>query len=504
MPRLIAASTAVFFFMLTSTIPAMTQSADLGIFERNNDIGAVKHPGSAVYSAETQEYTVTGSGANMWFGTDEFHYLWKSIQGDFIARAEFRFVGEGVDPHRKVGWTVRNNFKPGSAHVNASVHGDGLASLQYRRSAGADTEEVKSEDQGPNVIQLERRGDTWILSTATLGQPFKTVELTDMPLRREVFIGLYVCSHNPDVVEKAVFRNVRIVRPAPADLVPYREYLGSHLEVMDVESGHRKILYTSAHSLQAPNWTLDGKTLIYNSHGLLYNYDLATDQISILNTGFANNNNNDHVLSFDGAMLAISHHNAEDDGTSTIYTLPGAGADHPTPITKPGVGASYLHGWSPDGKDLVFTGQRNGKYDIYKVNIKTRMETQLTDTEGLDDGPEYSPDGKYIYFNSTRSGNMQLWRMKHDGKNPQQLTFDPYNNWFPHRPPDNRWIVFISYPPEVDPVDHPFYKHVLLRLMPVGGGEPKVIGYLYGGQGTINVPSWSPDSKRIAFVTNSN
>lgn len=140
---------------------------------------------------------------------------------------------------------------------------------------------------------------------------------------------------------------------------------------------------------------------------------------------------------------------------------------------------------------------------IYKIKSKGGKEIRLTDATGLDDGSEYSPDGKYIYFNSTRTGNMQLWRMKPNGKEQEQLTFDAYNNWFPHISPDGKWIVFLSYMPDVKADDHPFYKHVYLRIMPAAGGQPKVIAYFYGGQGSINVPSWSPDSKRVAFVSNS-
>jgi Tol biopolymer transport system component len=171
-------------------------------------------------------------------------------------------------------------------------------------------------------------------------------------------------------------------------------------------------------------------------------------------------------------------------------------------VTKPGVGASYLHGWSPDNKKMVFTGNRNGAYDIYAIDIDSGKEHQLTNQNTLDDGPEYSPDGEFIFFNSTRTGKMKLWRMKANGEDQTQLTFDEYNDWFPHISPDKKWIAFISFPKDIDPSDHPFYKHCLLRIMPYNGGTPKVMAYIYGGQGSINVPSWSPDSKKIAFVTN--
>jgi Tol biopolymer transport system component len=239
--------------------------------------------------------------------------------------------------------------------------------------------------------------------------------------------------------------------------------------------------------------------LIYNSNGRLYRFDLATKTPTVIDTGFATSNNNDHVLSFDGKMIAISHHSAEDGNNSIVYTLPIEGG---TPKRITALGPSYLHGWSLDGKFLAYTGARNGAYNIYTIPVDGGEETQLTHTEGLDDGPEYSPDGNYIYFNSTRSGTMQIWRKGPDGSAQEQLTDDEYNNWFPHLSPDGQSVVFLSYYEQVAPQAHPPYKRVYLRSMPANGGAPKVVAYVYGGQGTMNVPSWSPDSKRIAFVSN--
>lgn len=495
-------STIFIIFLMIAFLNSPYAQNKIGIFDNHTDIGHPKHPGFSTYDDDDQTYTVAGAGNNMWFEQDEFQYLWTTIQGDFILRAEVKFLGNGVDPHRKAGWIIKPNLDGNSPHVNASTHGDGLTSLQYRKTIGGLTEQIISQDSFPDVIQLERRGSTFIMSTAVFGEELTSVEIKNMEMDNEVYVGLYVCSHNPEIVETAVFRNVRIVRPAGPDLVPYRDYLGSHLEVMDVETGLRKIIYSNEHSIQAPNWTVDGKRLIYNSKGRLYNYELATNVVTPLNTGFAVNNNNDHVLTFDGKLLGISHHSEAEDGRSTIYYLSSNGDSTPVQVTKPGAGFSYLHGWSPDNKKMIFTGQRNDQYDIIRVDVESGEEEKLTDLATLDDGPEYSPDGKHIFFNSVRTGTMQLWRMDADGSNQVQLTFDDYNDWFPHISPDKKWIVFISFPKDINPSDHPFYKRCLLRIMPYEGGKPKVIGYVYGGQGTINVPSWSPDSKKIAFVTN--
>jgi len=236
-----------------------------------------------------------------------------------------------------------------------------------------------------------------------------------------------------------------------------------------------------------------------DTRGRLVRYDLATGQTTTIDTATNTRNNNDHVLSFDGTMLAISDSSAGNG--SAIYTVPASGGSPKriTPLTP-----SYMHGWSPDGTTLVYTAQRDNDFDVYAAAADgTGAERNLTKSKGLDDGPEYSPDGNFIYFNSVRSGSMQIWRMRPDGSNPEQLTNDDWNNWFPHVSPDGHSVAFISFPKDVDPADHPYYKHVLLRVMPAAGGQARVVAYVYGGQGTMNVPSWSPDSRMLAFVGNS-
>ena len=471
-----------------------------GMFDGNEDVGNPVKKGTATYNAESQQYTMSCGGKNMWANDDQFRFLWKKIKGDFMISATVRFIGKGTDPHRKIGIIARNELTPNSPYADACVHGDGLTSLQSRHADTAQTAQIVSQTVGAVNIELQRMGNTFTFSAATPGENYKTTS-KELLLNDEVYAGLFICSHNENVVEQAVFSNVRIIIPPAKDFRPYRDYIGSQLEVMDVQTGHRKILYSVPNSIQAPNWTNDGKHLIYNSEGLLYKFNLQSNTPEKLNTGFANQNNNDHVISFDGKQMAISHHVGE-KRISTLFTLPITGSDKPVQVTSPDSGHSYLHSWSTDGKKLIFTGQRNNQYDIWAIDIASKKETQLTNTPTLDDSPEYSPDGKWIYFNSVRTGTMKLWRMKPDGGNQEQITFDEYNDWFPHFSPDGKWIVYLSYPKEINPSDHPWYQKIYLRLMPAGGGVPKTIAYVYGGQGTINVPSWSPDSKRIAFVSN--
>ena len=488
-------------------VSTRAQETRLGQFEGHTGVGPPKIAGSATYNAVSQEYTLAAAGTNMWEARDEFHFVWKRMKGDFILQARVELLGQGVDAHRKLGWMVRASLDADSPYADAAVHGDGLTSLQYRRSKGGITDEVVSAVKGADVVQLERKGNAYTFSAARYGEPFTATRLPALALGDEVYVGLFLCSHNPDVVERAIFRDVRIIRPAKDGFVPYRDYIGSQLEVLDLASGHAQVVYSSAQPFEAPNWTRDGNALVYNSsgssegRGRLYRFDLATRQPALIDTGFAKRNNNDHVLSFDGGTLGISDHTTG-DGESVIFTVPLQGG---TPRRITPRAPSYLHGWSPDGKYLVYTGGRNDEYDIYRIPADGRgVETRLTDTKGLDDGPEYSPDGKFIYFNSVRSGTMQIWRMKPDGQDPERITLadDGYQNWFPHLSPDGRWIAFLSFAKEVDPSDHPYYQRVYLRLMPAEGGAPRVIAYVYGGQGTINVPSWSPDGRMLAFVSN--
>lgn len=272
----------------------------------------------------------------------------------------------------------------------------------------------------------------------------------------------------------------------------------SVLETVDVQSGERTILAEFDHLIEAPNWTHDGSTLIYNSRGHMVAFDIASRTSRIIDTGFAVHCNNDHVLSPDQTQLAVSHH-PEEDGLSRIYIVPLEGGE---PVLVTPQGPSYLHGWSPDGGTLAYCAERNGQYDIYTIPVEGGAETQLTDLPGLDDGPEYSPDGRHIWFNSVRTGLMQVWRMNADGSDPVQMTVDESNSWFPHVSPDGEKVAYITYRKgDVHPGDHPPGRHVEIRLMPADGGSYRTLVKLFGGQGTLNVNSWSPDSRRLAFVS---
>jgi len=503
--------------LLATSAAGSPNGGALGDFEAHGDVGSPKIGGYATYNAASQVYTLSAGGANIWAKRDEFQFAWRKMKGDFIVQAQVEFLGAGVELHRKAGIMARASIADfDSAYVDGAVHGNGLVSLQYRKARGEETAETAMPAaQSANVIQLERRGGVFILSAARFGEPFQYAQIENLPnVPEEAYVGLYLSAHNADVKETAIFRNVRVIKPVKVGFRPYRDYIGSRLEVLNVANGHRSQVYSSRVPFEAPNWLPDGSALLYNAsggdpatRGRLWKFDLATRTPTLLDTGVAIRNNNDHVLSFDGQQLAIS--SDADNNQSAIYTLPAAGGTprRITPLTL-----SYMHGWTTDAKWLLYTGGRTPKagkdleFDIYKTAADgSGKEINLTNSPGLDDGPEASPDGKWIYFNSVRSGQMQLWRMGLDGKNVERVTKDDqWNDWFPHLSPDGKWITMISYGHEVEPSNHPYYQHCMLRIMPTdGSAAPRVIAYIYGGQGTINVPSWSPDGTHVAFVSNS-
>ena len=273
----------------------------------------------------------------------------------------------------------------------------------------------------------------------------------------------------------------------------------SVLEIYDIVTGQRTVLAEFDHLIEAPNWSVDGTYLVYNSQGKIYKFDLESRISEEIPTAYAVNCNNDHVLAADGSAIAVSHGTRE-DGRSRIYVIPFNNG-MPRLITP--MGPSYLHGWSPDGSTLTYCAERSGEYDIYTIPAAGGEEIRLTDAPGLNDGPEFDPTGTYIWFNSVRTGRMQAWRMRADGSEQTQMTFDEeWNTWFPHVSPDGKKVVMLAYHyKDLEPWQHLPDKHVELRLMSAEGGKTETILRLFGGQGTINVNSWAPDSRRFAFVS---
>ncbi|MGO9269680.1 MAG: TolB family protein [Terriglobia bacterium] len=473
---------------------AQTASAPMGLFESHGDVGTVLHAGSAEYDAAQAKYTLKGSGENMWFAADAFHFVWKRVSDDVALTADISFLDQGGNEHRKAVLMVRQSLEADSAYADVALHGNGLTSLQFRDAKGATTQEVQSSISAPKRLRIEKRGDYFFMSLAADGGEVQMAGGSPrIPLVGPFYVGIGVCSHDKDKVEAAVFSQVDLTTPAPA--AGGQAALYSTLEVVPIASGDRRVVYEAPGRFEAPNWTRDGAALIFNRNGHLERLPLGGSPPEPIDTGFAVRCNNDHGISPDGTLLAVSDQSQEEH-RSLVYIVP-IGGGTPRRITQRS--PSYWHGWSPDGKTLAFVGERNGNFDIYTIPAAGGEETRLTTAEGLDDGPEYSPDGNYIYFNSERTGIMQIWRMRPDGTVQEQVFSDDSNNWFPHLSPDGRWMVFLSYDKSVK--GHPENQDVALRLMSLADKKITVLARLFGGQGTINVPSWSPDSSRLAFVS---
>jgi hypothetical protein len=467
-------------------------SRAMGIFEGNTDVGGPRRAGSAEFDTARKNYVVKGGGSNMWFSSDAFHFVWKKVSGDVSLAADISFRGEGGDPHRKACLMVRQSLDPDSAYADAALHGDGLTSLQYREAKAAPTREIQSNVKAPHRLRLEKRGKYVSLFVAREGESLHPAGGSFRLLLEDPFyVGLAVCAHNDSNLETAVFSNVELSEGAP---VGARPSLISTLETVVISSKDRRVVWWTTNLIEAPNWSRDGN-LFFNSQGRLWRIPVTGGKPQPIDTGFAIRCNNDHGISPDSTQLVISDQ-SQPDRRSRIYTLP-IGSGTPKQITE--AAPSYWHGWSPDGRTLTYCAERNGEYDVYTIPASGGEEKRLTTASGLDDGPDYSPDGQFIYFNSDRTGKMHIWRMKSDGTQQEQVTSDEWNNWFPHPSPDGRWIVFLSYEPDVK--GHPENKDVILRVLSLETKRIEVVAKLFGGQGTINVPSWSPDSRALAFVS---
>jgi TolB protein len=459
----------------------------VGIFANHGDVGkpSTIGPGSVIYDAATGTYTVTGGGENMWGTADHFHYVWIKVSGDVALEATVEFIGSSPEPHRKACLLIRQSLDPDSPYIDAARHGDGLTSLQWREAKGDVTHEIQSNILAPTRLRIEKRGD--YVSMYVDGAPAGGA--TKVHLTGDYYVGLAVTAHNPGRLETARFSHVSLGKPSSGSATT----LINTLETISLASNDRRVAYVvvQPQRIEAPNWFPDDtRTLYFNTKGRLYKLrDGRTESVDL---DPLNNINNDHGVTRDGRSWAFSDQTSNQP--SQIY-VKSAGATRRVTTNGP----SYFHGWSPDGQTLVYCGLRNGNFDIYSIAVNGGAETRLTTNPGKDDGPEFSPDGQYIYYNSDRSGSMQIWRMRPDGSEQEQITNDDSDNWFPHISPDGTMLAFLSYERGVG--DHPENKDVRLRVMHLGTRAIDELAKLFGGQGTINVNSWSPDSQSLAFVS---
>jgi TolB protein len=479
----------------------------VGEFGDHADVGEVSTPGDVTLS--DGGYRMTASGANIWGGEDAFHYAWTQRSGDVHIAADIAFEGAGVDPHRKAGVMVRQNLTPGSPYADVMVHGDGLVSLQYREVQDGPTRQIVSAMTHARRVRLEREGNFVYFSVADdAGELAHAGGSLRIALQAPYMVGLALSAHNDAVTETALFSNVEIAVPRLA-YVPdtgYAAQVEATLEVIDVAGNRdRRVVRHFDGKIEAPNWSHDGKELIYNAAGKIWRVPVEGGEPEAIDTGRFVDNNNDHGLSPDGRLLVISDQ-IEPDNLSRIHVVTLDGSAPIRTVVDDPAARSYWHGWSPDGATLAYVrvGLGDGGYDIWAKDLAGGAPRPLIVGPGVDDGPEYSPDGRHLYFNSTRSGAMALWRANADGSDPVQLTRDPARrDWFPHVSPDGKWLVYVSFGDDIALEDHPPNREdVQLRIMPAdGSAPPQILTRLFGGQGTINVPSWSPDGTQVAFVS---
>jgi len=370
-----------------------------GLFEDHADVGAILHPGSVEYNAAERTYTVAGSGENMWFAADALHFAWKKFSGDVTLTANISFIGTGGNAHRKAVLMIRQSLGADSAYADVALHGSGLTSLQARAEKGATTHEVQSAVSAPARVRIARRGDYFYMWLAGPGEELRMAGGSmRVPLHDPFYVGIGVCSHDKDAVEKAVFSNVDLAAPAGSG----QPVLYSTLETVPISSGDRRVVYVAAERLESPRWSSDGAWLIFKRKGRSERVPVAGGEPAMIDT-------------------------VSDDA---------------------------------------------------------------------------APAGNFFYFRSDRAGSMQIWRTRSDGSGPEQITSGDLQNCFPHVSPDGKQMVFLSYAKDVSGI--PENQDVMLRLMPLGDAgdrKVKVLAALVGGRGTIDAPSWSPDSLRLAFIS---
>jgi hypothetical protein len=488
---------------LASAIAPQSTNSPAGVFDSRGDVGLTPKTGAVEFDAGTSEYRVTGGGANIWGAEDALYFVWKRISGDVTLTADVRFLGAGAVAHRKAVLMIRQDLTPGSAYADVALHGDGLTSLQFRPAAGVPTQEIRSAVKAPARIRIERRGNRFTIAVGKPGEELansgpQTVELTD-----PVYAGIGVCSHDANVLETAVFSNVQVEQRPLATQRRYR----SKITIYDLGARSASTLYQADQVIEAPNWSRDGKFLLVNTGGSLYRLPVnGTGEPKLEKIELGEYRcNNDHDFSRDGKLLAFSA-SSPSSRQSQVYLAhaDGSGVKLMTPASP-----SYFHGWSPDGKWLAFVGQRDKKFELYRVAASGGLEQRLTSKGGYDDGPEYTPDGKWIYFNSNRSGGWDIWRMPPDGAGSgdakaEQITNDELEDWFPHISPNGKSMLVFSFPKGTAGHNDKM-EGVVLRIAPTPGRKPapvrfEVLTTFFGGQGTINVNSWSPDSKKFAYV----
>jgi TolB protein len=480
--------------LLASALWSQTAAIPLGVFENHSDVGTVLHAGAAEFDPARRVYKISGSGENMWAAADAFHFVWKQVSGDVTLTADATILGTGGDAHRKAVLMIRQSLDADSAYADAALHGDGLTSLQSRPEKGATTYEIQSNLKKPKRMRLAKRGEYVYLWVAGEGEDLQfSGGSVRVKMTEPFYVGLAVCAHNKDRVETAEFSNVDVAVSKPAAGAGTVRY--STLETIPYPPSDRHATYAAAGMITGPTWSRDGKAILFNHDGEIERLPAAGGKAESLLPKSSRRWQGAIVLSPDGTRLAAT--SGKDPRKAALSLIPVEGGapkiiDKRTPW--------WANGWSPDGATLVTSAERGGKSDVFAIQPDGKGEIRLTSGTGSNLNPEFAPDGKSIYFNSDRSGSMQVWRMQPDGTGQEQVTTGDLANWYPHLSPDGRRLLVLSCDSASPgpPVD----REVQLRVITLADQRVQVAArILMGGRGTIDSPSWSPDGRRIAFVT---
>jgi Tol biopolymer transport system component len=490
--------------------------APIGLFEDQVDVGvpATIGPGSASYDAAKKTYTIAGGGENMWATADHFHYVWKKMSGDVTLSATIQFTATqpaGTTPvdHRKACLVLRQTLDADSLYADAAAHGNGMTALQWRAAKGDVSHDIETNIVGPKRLRIEKRGDYVSMFVADPGKAWRPAGgSTRIHLTGDFYVGLGVSSHSTDRIDTATFSDVEIATPAP---MAADAQLVSTLETIVLSSKDRRVVHVSAKGdpIESPNW-LQGttNTLVYNAGGKLFRVraDLPRAEPNVkgpltpepVALGDLRRITGNHVLSRSGAMWAVTDESQVVGGQRRplIFTAStGGGPARRVTSQSP----SYVHGFSPDGRTIVYSGERDGNLDIYAMGVAGGDEQRLTTDAGRDEGAEFSPDGQSIYFTSDRGGAAQIWRMHADGTAQEAVTTDDQSNWSPHLSPDGRTLVFLSAAKGA--VGRQQNGDVTLRRMNLADGTVDDLTTFFGGQGTMNVSSFAPTGLHLAFVS---
>ena len=493
-------------FLAPGIAAAQTAGNSLGIFEGQTDVGTVTPPGTATFDAATGVYSIRTAGNDLWANKDEFHFVWKKVSGDVSLTADVKVPESTATSHvhRKAVLMFRQTLDTDALSAEAVLHASAETALQYRPSKGGTLQTILFNVGAPQRMRLEKRGDTITLFLSMHGEPLHQAGAsTKLHFDGTFYAGLGMSAHKQDVLELATFAHVELqpLHP-PAASAAMEIYSTLHTISIDPKAPIDYLIQTGKGQMEAPNWSRDDKTLIFDRAGKMWSIPTGEGKGSLaeatpIDIGNATGCTGSHGLSPDGKWLAMSCTTPGQPGLR-VYIVPAAGG---TPRLVTANPDSYFHSWSPDGKTIVFTrpSHGTGAINLYSIAVDGVQETALTTGTGVNDDPDYSSDGQWIYFNSDRAGGMQIWRMRPDGSKPEQVTFDERPNWTPHPSPDGKSILILSY--DKDVTGHPANKDVTLRILNVSGGEIRDLVRIVGGAGSDNVPNWAPDGARFAYVS---